>query len=116
MDIQRINTALLRSILDNAYLAVIRGWKYRRPTPPRRRSMISWSRVPAASCAPRCRARELADRAAIAGEIFPGPGICRCDREWRTGVNRQAQGLDANALQNTSATAAMQVYNAARRA
>jgi hypothetical protein len=51
---------------------------------------------------------------AIAGEIFPVLEYADSTREWRTGVNRQAQGLDANALQNTSATAAMQVYNAAQ--
>jgi hypothetical protein len=58
---------------------------------------VSWQTVPA-----------------IAGEIFPVLAYADSTREWRTGVNRQAQGLDANALQNTSATAAMQVYNAAQ--
>jgi hypothetical protein len=56
MDIQRIKTALLRSILDNAYLASIRGSRSRRRMPPRPRSTIFWSRGRAASCAPRCRA------------------------------------------------------------
>ena len=51
---------------------------------------------------------------AIAGEIFPVLEYADATREWRTGVNRQAQGLDANALQNTSATAAKQVYSAAQ--
>jgi hypothetical protein len=51
---------------------------------------------------------------AIAGEIFPVLEYADATREWRTGVNRQSQGLDADALQNTSATAAMQTYNAAQ--
>jgi hypothetical protein len=51
---------------------------------------------------------------AIAGEIFPVLQYADSTREWRTGVSRVGQGLDANALQNQSATAAMQVYNAAQ--
>jgi hypothetical protein len=35
-------------------------------------------------------------------------------REWRTGVSHVSQGLDANALQNQSATAAAQIYSAAQ--
>jgi hypothetical protein len=115
MDIQRIKTALLRSILDNAYLAVnprvevseahatettLDDLLVSRPGGIVRTKMpggVNWQTVPA-----------------IAGEIFPVLEYADSTREWRTGVNRQAQGLDANALQNTSATAAMQVYNAAQ--
>ena len=115
MDIQRIKTALLRSILDNAYLAVnprvevseahatettLDDLLVSRPGGIVRTKMpggVNWQTVPA-----------------IAGEIFPVLAYADSTREWRTGVNRQAQGLDANALQNTSATAAMQVYNAAQ--
>ncbi|HEY4406129.1 MAG TPA: hypothetical protein VGN55_15890, partial [Xanthobacteraceae bacterium] len=115
MDIQRIKTALLRSILDNAYLAVnprvevseahatettLDDLLVSRPGGIVRTKMpggVNWQAVPA-----------------IAGEIFPVLAYADSTREWRTGVNRQAQGLDANALQNTSATAAMQVYNAAQ--
>ena len=115
MDIQRIKTALLRSILDNAYLAVnprvevseahatettLDDLLVSRPGGIVRTKMpggVNWQTVPA-----------------IAGEIFPVLEYADATREWRTGVNRQSQGLDANALQNTSATAAMQVYNAAQ--
>jgi hypothetical protein len=115
MDIQRIKTALLRSILDNAYLAVnprvevseahatettLDDLLVSRPGGIVRTKMpggVNWQTVPA-----------------IAGEIFPVLAYADATREWRTGVNRQQQGLDANALQNTSATAAMQVYNAAQ--
>ncbi len=115
MDIQRIKTALLRSILDNAYLAVnprvevseahatettLDDLLVSRPGGIVRTKMpggVNWQTVPA-----------------IAGEIFPVLEYADATREWRTGVNRQAQGLDANALQNTSATAAMQVYNASQ--
>ncbi len=115
MDIQRIKTALIRSILDNAYLAVnprvevseahatettLDDLLVSRPGGIVRTKMpggVNWQTVPA-----------------IAGEIFPVLEYADATREWRTGVNRQAQGLDANALQNTSATAAVQVYNAAQ--
>jgi hypothetical protein len=115
MDIQRIKTALLRAILDNAYLAVnprvevseahatettLDDLLVSRPGGIVRTKMpggVNWQTVPA-----------------IAGEIFPVLEYADATREWRTGVNRQSQGLDANALQNTSATAAMQVYNAAQ--
>jgi hypothetical protein len=115
MDIQRIKTALMRSILDNAYLAVnprvevseahatettLDDLLVSRPGGIVRTKMpggVNWQTVPA-----------------IAGEIFPVLEYADTTREWRTGVNRQAQGLDANALQNTSATAAVQVYNAAQ--
>jgi hypothetical protein len=115
MDIQRIKTALMRAILDNAYLAVnprvevseahatettLDDLLVSRPGGIVRTKMpggVNWQTVPA-----------------IAGEIFPVLEYADQTREWRTGVNRQSQGLDANALQNTSATAAIQTYNAAQ--
>jgi hypothetical protein len=115
MDIQRIKTALMRAILDNAYLAVnprvevsethatettLDDLLVSRPGGIVRTKMpggVNWQTVPA-----------------IAGEIFPVLEYADATREWRTGVNRQSQGLDADALQNTSATAAMQTYNAAQ--
>jgi len=115
MDIQRIKTALLRSILDNAYLAVnprvevseahatettLDDLLVSRPggiVRTKQPGGINWQTVPA-----------------IASEIFPVLEYADATREWRTGVSRVGQGLDANALQNQSATAAMQVYNAAQ--
>jgi hypothetical protein len=115
MDIQRIKTALIRSILDNAYLAVnprvevseahatettLDDLLVSRPggiVRTKQPGGINWQTVPA-----------------IAGEIFPVLQYADSTREWRTGVSRVGQGLDANALQNQSATAAMQVYNAAQ--
>jgi hypothetical protein len=115
MDIQRIKTALIRSILDNAYLAVnprvevseahatettLDDLLVSRPggiVRTKQPGGVNWQTVPA-----------------IAGEIFPVLEYADSTREWRTGVSRVGQGLDANALQNQSATAAMQVYNAAQ--
>lgn len=115
MDIQRIKTALYRSILDNAYLAVnprvevasshadeqtLDDLLVSRPGGIIRTKQpggLQWQTVPA-----------------IAGEMFPVLEYVDATREWRTGVSRIGQGLDANSLQNQSATAAMQVYNAAQ--
>jgi hypothetical protein len=115
MDIQRIKTALLRAILDNAYLAVnprvevseahatettLDDLLVSRPggvVRTRQPGGINWQTVPA-----------------IAAEVFPVLQYADATREWRTGVSRQSQGLDANALQSQTATAAVQVYNAAQ--
>jgi hypothetical protein len=115
MDIQRIKTALFRAILDNAYLAVnprvevseahatettLDDLLVSRPGGIVRTKMpggLNWQTVPA-----------------IAGEIFPVLEYADQTREWRTGVSRQQAGLDAQALQNQSATAAMQSYNASQ--
>ncbi len=116
MDIQRIKTALLRAVLDNAYLAVNprpevfesgatdttiddllisapgRMIRTKGPNPS-----VIWQEVPN-----------------IAAGIFPVIEYMDSTREWRTGVSHVSQGLDAQALQNQSATAAAQVYSAAQ--
>ncbi len=50
----------------------------------------------------------------IADKIFPALEYFDREREWRTGVTREGQGLDAEALQNQSATAARQLHSAAQ--
>jgi hypothetical protein len=115
MDIQRIKTALLRSILDNAYLAVnprvevseshasdttLDDLLVSRPGGIVRTKMpggLNWQEVPS-----------------IAAQIFPVLEYADQTREWRTGVNRQQQGIDAQALQNQSATAVAQSYSASQ--
>lgn len=115
MDIQRIKTALLRGLLDNLYLhnnprvevsqshvtdqtlddlLVSRpGGIVRSKTP----GGINWQVVPD-----------------ITGSVYPALEYFDATREWRTGVTRQAQGIDANALQNQSATAVNQAFTAAQ--
>ena len=51
---------------------------------------------------------------AVADKIIPYLGYFDQEREWRTGVTREGMGLDAEALQNQSATAAKQLHNAAQ--
>jgi hypothetical protein len=50
----------------------------------------------------------------IGGHVFPLLEYHDSVREWRTGVTRQGQGIDANALQNQSATAVAQIYSVAQ--
>jgi hypothetical protein len=115
MDIQRIKTALLRAVLDNAYLAnnprvevaethtselTLDDLLVSRPGGIVRTKMpggINWQTVPT-----------------IGSHVFPLLEYADAAREWRTGVSRAGQGLDANALQNQSATAANQLFNAAQ--
>jgi hypothetical protein len=115
MDIQRIKTALLRAMLDNAYLAnnprvevaeqfsgpetlddllVSRPGGIVRTKQP---GGINWQQVPT-----------------IGGHVFPALEYMDATREMRTGVTRQGQGIDADALQNQSATAVNQVFGAAQ--
>jgi hypothetical protein len=116
MDIQKIKTALLRSLLDNAYLA----------NNPR-------VEVPEAACGETTLDDLLVSRPGgivrtkgqggmlnvikhpdIGAHVYPLMEYQDTQREWRTGVTRQGQGLDANALQNTTATASNNLFNAAQ--
>jgi len=115
MDIQRIKTAILRGGLDNTYLhnaprpvvseahsgpntiddilTVRQGAPIRMKMP----GGIEWQTVPD-----------------ITGSIFPMLQYIDSIREARTGMSQQSQGLDANALQNQSATAVNQVFSASQ--
>ncbi len=115
MDIQRIKTSLIRAVLDNAYLAnnprvevaethttesTLDDLLVSRPGGIVRTKMpggVNWQAVPT-----------------IGNHVFPLLEYADAAREWRTGVSRAGQGLDANALQNQSATAANQLFNAAQ--
>lgn len=115
MDIQRIKTALLRGALDNMYLhlnprvevseshasdntlddlLVSRPGGIVRTKQP---GGLNWQEVPD-----------------ITPSIYPQLQYWDATREWRTGVSRQGQGVDPNALQNQVATIANQMFNAAQ--
>jgi hypothetical protein len=115
MDIQRVKTAILRGILDNVYLAnnprvevsethatdtTLDDLLVSRPGGIVRTKMpggVNWQEVPS-----------------IAAAAFPVIEYMDSQREWRTGVSHVSQGIDAEALQNQSATAAAQVYSASQ--
>ncbi len=115
IDIQKIKTAMLRAALDNLYLAL-------RPRPvvnevgaglntiddllvhragaiirTKQPGAVEWQTVPD-----------------VATGVYPALEYFDAVREWRTGVTKAGQGIDANALQNQSATAVNQVYDAAQ--
>src|SRR5690348_13174801 len=111
MDIQRIKTTILRGVLDNVYLAnnprvevaeqftspeTLDDLLVSRPGGVVRTKQpggLNWQTVPS-----------------IAAQAFPVMEYMDAMREWRTGVTRQGQGIDADALQNQTATAVNQVF------
>jgi hypothetical protein len=115
MDIQRIKTALLRALLDNAYLAnnprtevaeshatetTLDDLLVSRP------GGIVRTRMPGGL--------SVIQHPDVGGHVFPLLQYQDAAREWRTGVSRQGQGVDPNALQNQVATIANQMFNAAQ--
>ena len=115
MDIQRIKTALLRSGLDNRYLSgnprvevanshadvntlddllVSRPGGIVRTKQP---GGLQWQVIPDSS-----------EASFAAMQYFDSI------REVRTGLSNQSQGIDANALQNQSATAVAQVFSSSQ--
>ena len=114
-DIQNIKTALLRAVLDNAYLAnnprvevaeshagdnTLDDLLISRPGGVVRTKQpggINWQSVPT-----------------IGTHVFPLLEYEDSVLETRTGVTKQGQGLDASALQNQSATATSQMFTMAQ--
>jgi hypothetical protein len=114
-DIQEQKTALIRGMLDNLYLhnnprvevseqhatpETLDDLLVSRPGGIVRTKMpggIQWQEVPD-----------------ITQSIYLALQYLDSTREWRTGVSRQGQGVDPNALQNQVATIANQMFNAAQ--
>lgn len=115
MPIQREKTALKRGALDNLYLRVnprvevseqqagpntLDDLLVSRPGGVVRTKMpggINWQEVPD-----------------VSGSVYPMLQYLDSNIESRTGIAKQTQGLDANALQNQSATAVAQVFSASQ--
>jgi hypothetical protein len=115
MDIQRIKTALVRGMLDNLYL-------HNNPRVEVAKShanentlddlMISRIGGVVRTAQPGGVAWQVVPD--ITASLYPALQYFDATREWRTGVTRQGQGIDAEALQNQSATAVNQVMSAAQ--
>jgi hypothetical protein len=115
MDIQRIKTALLRSLLDNKYLSnnprvevaesnagpnTLDDLLVSRPGGVIRTKTVgglNWQVVPD-----------------VSASTYPALEYMDTIKEMRTGVTRQGQGVDANALINQSATAVAQAFSASQ--
>ena len=116
MDIQRIKTALIRGALNNLYLHnnprvevaeqhagenTLDDLLVSRPGGIVRTKMpggVTWQVVPD-----------------ITPSVYPALQYFDATREWRTGVSRQGQGVDPDALQNQVATIANQMEEASHK-
>src|SRR5262245_1776585 len=115
MDIQRIKTALLRALLDNAYLAN----NPRTEVPESHATETTLDDLLVSRPGGIVRTKlpgglSVIQHPDIGGHVFPLLQYQDTAREWRTGVSRQGQGVDPNALQNQVATIANQMFNAAQ--
>jgi len=115
MDIQRIKTALLRALLDNAYLAN----NPRTEVPESHATETTLDDLLVSRPGGIVRTKLPGGLSVIAhpdvgGHVFPLLQYQDATREWRTGVSRQGQGVDPNVLQNQVATIANQMFNAAQ--
>jgi hypothetical protein len=115
MPLQREKTAMKRGALDNLYLHnnprvevpeaacgkdTIDDLLVSRPgglIRSKQGGLIQWQTIPD-----------------ISGSIYPMLQYLDAELEQRTGLSKQSQGVDANALQNQSATAVAQVFSASQ--
>jgi hypothetical protein len=113
MEIQRIKTALLRAYLDNKYLAN----NPRTEVAESHASVNTLDDLLISRQGGIVRTKQpgglnVIEVPDIGQNIFPALEYFDQVREVRTGVTRQGQGIDADALQNQTATAVNQMYSA----
>src|SRR6185312_6662780 len=101
MDIQRIKTALLRALLDNAYLAN----NPRTEVPESHATETTLDDLLVSRPGGIVRTKlpgglNVIAHPDVGGHVFPLLQYQDATREWRTGVSRQGQGVDPNVLQN----------------
>lgn len=115
MDIQRIKTALLRAMLDNVYLANNQRMEVAESHAHERTLDDLLVNRPGGVVRTKMPGGVLPiPNQPIGNIVLPAIEYMDATREWRTGVTRQGQGIDANALQNQSATAVNQAFTAAQ--
>lgn len=115
MDIQRIKTALLRAMLDNAYLAnQPRTVISEQHVSPNTLDDLLVSRPGGIIRVKAPGGFDVIKHQDISATVLPQLAYFDATREWRTGVTRQGQGLDPETLQNTTATTASLMNSAAQ--
>lgn len=115
IEIQKVKTALIRAMLDAQYLANNpRTIVYEESAGINTIDDLLVSRPGGIIRAKRQGAVEPFKHPSIGGDVLPVIEYMDLTRELRTGVTRQGQGVDANALQNQSATAVAQVFTASQ--
>ena len=115
MDIQRIKTALQRACLDNIYFAN----NQRMEVSEQGATKDTIDDILANRVGGIIRTKTIGSIAAVPNQpigdfVFPMIEYMDSIREWRTGVTRQGQGLDPNALQNIGERAVLDAQSAAR--
>jgi hypothetical protein len=114
-DIQRIKTAMTRGILDNIYLALDpRVEVSESHASDNTLDDLLTSRPGAVVRTKQPGGLNAFEVPNITGEIFPALEYYDTLREWRTGVSRMGQGIDAKVLADQSATAANLAYSASQ--
>jgi hypothetical protein len=115
MDIQRIKTALTRAALDNIYFANNQRMEVAQDgaTKDTIDDMLA-NRLGGLVRTQRIGSVAPIPNQPIGSFVFPMIEYMDSVREWRTGVTRQGQGLDPNALQNIGEKAVMDAQSAAR--
>lgn len=115
IETQRVKTVLTRGVLDNMYLINNQQLEVNEQFSSDstlddllRRTIGGVVRTKAKGAVNPIVVQPIADK------LFPALEYFDREREWRTGVTREGQGLDAEALQNQSATAARQVHTASQ--
>lgn len=115
IDIMRIKTALMRGMLDNVYLANNQRTEISEDHATENTIDDLLTNRPGGIV----RTKKPGGLTPIPNQslgefVFPALEYMDQVREWRSGVVRQGMGIDADALQNQSATAVAKVYNAAQ--
>lgn len=115
MDIQRINTALMRGVLDNSYMVSNPRHEVAETGagPNTLDDLLTVRRNGIVRVKNSGTVQPLATQP-IVGQLLPVMTYMDQVREMRSGVTRTGQGVDANALQNQSATAVNQVFTVAQ--
>lgn len=115
VDIMRIKTSLLRGMLDNVYLANNQRIEIAESHAGKDTIDDLLNNRPGGIVRTKQPGGMMPIPNQNLGEfVYPALEYMDTTREWRTGVVRQGQGIDADALQNQSATAVAKVYNAAQ--
>jgi hypothetical protein len=115
MDIQRIKTALQRALLDNAYMANNQRMEISEDfAGPNTIDDLLTNRPGGLVRTKRPGGLTPIPNQTIGDFAYPLLEYVDATREWRTGVTRQGQGIDADSLQNQTAAAVTKVYSAAQ--
>jgi hypothetical protein len=115
MEVQRIKTAILRAYLNNLYLATNPRYEVSEAhSADRTLDDLIVSRPGGVVRVKEPGGLNILEHPDISGAIMPAMEYMDSVRELRTGMTRQGFGLDSDALNNQTATAAQQLYNASK--